>query len=147
MKALGTWLGVIGWLSVLAWVAAHWIPSAYWMQVNKIYVSDADEGDPPKMTLDWRIHSAFAVRWTTVVKMALDTGDAEFQAVCESPGSRQLAPNMRLPKNMDLSWWIAPRTCALHRGDYYIETTFEWERLGIWYSQQVDSNVFHVPPP
>lgn len=146
MKSLGNLLSVLGWTSAALWVAAHWIPPSYWMQINKIYVADAELGVPPQMTVDWKIYYSFAMRWRIVVKMAMDTGDAEFQAVCDSTGSRPFSPQMHLPRDMDLRWWIAPGKCDLTRGDYYIETTFNWERFGIAYSETAATNVFHVPP-
>lgn len=119
------------------------LPASWWMTVDSVKVADARAGVAPRMFVVREIRRAFSARWT--VEVEIEDGDG-FEVICTGTGFNNYNPANRLPRDLDLTWWLG-RECPLAPGRYRVETTWMiYGNNGARKRINKPSNVFTVFP-
>jgi hypothetical protein len=121
-------------------VFERYMPASFWLEVNHISVFDTVVGQSPLMVVDRTIHRPFKAQWIAEVER-WDGDSFEVLPNCTGRGENNYSPENKLPKRLDLKWWVYPTDCTLEPGQYRIET--RWTLPGDQTVRAV-SNIFAV---
>lgn len=117
-----SWLAIIvgGWVAVIIASSFYGDPDD-WLVVRKVNISDATEGQSPRMDVDRVIRQRFRGTWLADVSRREGAG---YVAVCSGSGQSNYVPGDQLPVNLDLDWWTYPVRCHLPPGCYEVDTVW-----------------------
>ena len=134
-----TWLFVLmlGGLDILA-------PDAWWINVDRMMVSDAKVGEAPSVSVDMKFSKRFVAHWHATIRQARSLQEGDFVGVCFTDGEAQMSPERKFPAKIDIDWWMNPTKCHLGEGAYYVETIFRWDTKLSTRTHVVTSNMFRV---
>lgn len=144
MSARGWWLFiVIGWVAVVV-ASSFYSNPADWMEVRRVHVFDALEGQAPRMEVERRIKRPFRGTWLAEVSRV---GPMGVSAVCSAAGQNFYEPSDQLPVNLDLDWWTYPTRCNLPPGEYIVDTVWTIRPASVRPMEiAISSNRFFIKP-
>lgn len=124
---------------------AFWWPASSWLSYRSVTVDNVHLGAPITMTADREIVRPFLGSWTATVK----EWRGEWQSRgCSGRGTADYTPDSRLPRDLNLSWWMGPVCSTLPVGKYKLITTWVINLPGPMPDKRVtiESNVFEIMP-
>ena len=124
------------------------LPTSRWMEVHAIEVEPARVGEEVPLRVKRTIHRPFTASWTGTIHEQIGDG---FVAICTRSGHNDLRPNMRLPSQISLDWFIAGQwddPCpALAPGRYLLTLVWMVETDGLPdRAIRAESNIFEILP-
>jgi hypothetical protein len=126
----------------LLWGGITFWPVSWWLKVQSVQVSDAIEGEAPKMQVARVIKRPFIANWRVELEMMTDDG---FVLIQSAEGHGRYAIDNRLPVNLDLDWWTHPKVMRPQPGQYRLETCWTLIIAGQLHSPLcVQSNTFTI---
>ncbi|MCP5099879.1 MAG: hypothetical protein GY943_30360 [Chloroflexi bacterium] len=124
----------------------RWIPTSYWIEVNRIFVHNTVVGKTPVMEVNRTINREYTAHWTVEIEKQVN---GKFQSNCSQSGTNIYTPGNVLPKGdkLTVDWWTWPKKCKLDPGMYRIDTLWVLQ-VGMFKGRTIrhQSNVFTVKP-
>ena len=124
------------------------LPASRWMEVHAIEVNSARVGEEVPLRVKRTIHRPFSASWTATIHEQIGDG---FVATCTRHGHNDLRPDMKLPSQFSLDWFITGQwddPCrALRPGRYLLTLVWSVETDGLPdRAIRAESNVFEILP-
>ena len=139
-KSASWFLAALG----MIWAAATFWPVSWWFDVQSVQVSDAVEGEAPKMTVVRTINRPFVANWRVELEAKTDDG---FVLIQSTDGYGRYSVDNKLPADLDLDWWTYPKQFRPAPGQYRLETCWTLIIAGQLHSPLcVQSNTFTIFP-
>jgi hypothetical protein len=126
-------------------------PMSFYYELRSVTISDAMEGETPKVVVDRSIHRDFRGRYEIVIMRAVGGEYEPFWACGQHTSERRTyLVGAVLPENLDLDWWmdVPPNPpCLLPPGQYQVVTQV-WARtpFNADVTTERRSNTFNIWP-